>query len=126
MIKLGERLRKLREHKGMTMKAIAQELGISYTTYIHYEKNENEPNNETLVKIAVFYDVSADYLLGIKIKDNNGVISNNDHRLSNNQQKIVELFDILSTEQQNNLIGRAELFAEQNESERKKDEKRSG
>lgn len=51
------------------MKKAAQELDIPYTTYISYEKFDNkdvcrEPNSETLIRIADFYGVTVDYLIG--------------------------------------------------------------
>lgn len=60
-----KRLRQLREEKGLNMRQAANELGIPYTTYISYEKNEREPNSEMLIKIAVYFDCSVDYLIGI-------------------------------------------------------------
>lgn len=46
------------------MKQAAQEVGIPYTTYVGYEKDEREPNSEVLVLLASFFDCSVDYLLG--------------------------------------------------------------
>lgn len=58
------RLKLLREAKGISMKQAAQEMGFPYTTYINYEKNINEPNSEVLVKLAIYYNTTVDYLLG--------------------------------------------------------------
>lgn len=60
------RLKLLRQTRGISMKQVARDIGVPYTTYIHYEKNENEPNSEILVKLALYFDVSADYLLGVE------------------------------------------------------------
>lgn len=51
------------------MKEAAKALDIPYTTYISYEKYDNkdvrrEPNSETLIRIADFYGVTVDYLIG--------------------------------------------------------------
>ena len=46
------------------MRQTAISLGIPYTTYISYEKGEREPNSETLIMLADFFDSSIDYLLG--------------------------------------------------------------
>lgn len=59
-----QRLKELRLLLGWNMKKAAQELGIPYTTYIGYEKGEREPNSETLIKLADFYGVTIDYLIG--------------------------------------------------------------
>ncbi len=54
----------LREQKKLSMAETARMLRIPYTTYINYEKGEREPNSEMLVKIANFFQVSVDYLIG--------------------------------------------------------------
>lgn len=58
------RLTKLRESKKLNMKQTAQKLGIPYTTYVGYEKNEREPNSEVLILLADFFNCSVDYLIG--------------------------------------------------------------
>lgn len=60
-----ERLKQLREEKGKSMRQVAIELQIPYTTYVSYEKNEREPNSEALIRIAMYFDCSIDYLIGI-------------------------------------------------------------
>lgn len=64
LIMFDERLKLLRQSKGINMKKAAEQLGMPYTTYVGYEKNEREPNSETLLQIAKFYDCSVDYLIG--------------------------------------------------------------
>ena len=58
------RLRQLRERKGLTMKDTARALELPYTTYVNYEKGSREPGNDMLVKLADFFETSVDYLLG--------------------------------------------------------------
>lgn len=48
----------------MSMRQVAEKLEIPYTTYVNYEKGLREPNSEMLIKIAKFYGVTIDYLLG--------------------------------------------------------------
>ncbi len=62
---LGQRLRELREEKGLTQKQFAEKLNIHSVTYLHYEKEHNEPPLALLAEIAKFYEVSVDYLLGL-------------------------------------------------------------
>ncbi len=61
---LSERLILLREEKGITKKAIAMHLKIDQSTYGKYELDKREPDYETLLKLADFYEVSVDFLLG--------------------------------------------------------------
>ena len=60
-----QRLKKLREARGITQKMAAHELGIPHRTYASYENNEREPNSEILVRISQTYGVTVDYLIGI-------------------------------------------------------------
>lgn len=58
------RMKALREEKGLTMREAAKQLNMPYTTYVNYEKGVREPNSEVLILIATFYETSIDYLLG--------------------------------------------------------------
>ena len=64
-ILLGKRLKELREEKGLTQKEIAKKLNLHSVTYLHYEKDQREPPLKVLAEIALFYEVSVDYLLGL-------------------------------------------------------------
>lgn len=59
----GNKLRQIRENKGLLQKEVADALKISTSTIGMYEQNRREPDNETLKKIANFFGVSTDYLL---------------------------------------------------------------
>ena len=58
-----ERLKELRALKNMTQKEVAEALGVDRTTYAKYETGGSEPSFEILKRIALFYDVSCEYLL---------------------------------------------------------------
>lgn len=59
-----DRLKKLRLKKNLSMRQVALALKMPYTTYVSYEKNEREPNSETLILLANFFNCSIDYLIG--------------------------------------------------------------
>jgi repressor LexA len=59
----GERLKELREQKGLYPSEVAKILGISRTAYIKYESEETA-HPRKLDELAAFFGVSADYLLG--------------------------------------------------------------
>jgi len=63
---LGKRLRELREEKRYTQRQLAELLHLNSVTYLHYEKEQREPPLSLLADIAIFYNVSVDYLLGLK------------------------------------------------------------
>ena len=64
MTKLSERLCALRQERNLTQLLAADGMGVAFSTYRRYEKNEREPTASVLVQMANFYDVSLDYLVG--------------------------------------------------------------
>ena len=54
----------LRKEKGLSQKEAASQLGISQALLSHYEKGIRECGHSFLIKIAEFYGVSCDYILG--------------------------------------------------------------
>lgn len=59
------RIRDLREDYDLTQRQIAEHFGLHLTTYQRWETGEREIPTHMLKKLAYFYNVSADYLLGI-------------------------------------------------------------
>lgn len=87
-----DRLRALRERKGLTQGGAAKKMGIVRTTYSNYEAGNREPDNDTLRKFAEFYEVSTDYLLGNNTTNDqarNAVIEEY-NRLPQEERKIVD------------------------------------
>ncbi len=62
----AERLLELRKEKGISQAALAKHLQVSYAVICYWETNRSEPTAPNLVKIADYFDVSIDYLLGRK------------------------------------------------------------
>lgn len=58
------RLRDMREDKDLRQREIAEILNVSQTTYSRYESGELEIPSAALIKLADFYGVSVDYILG--------------------------------------------------------------
>ena len=65
MLDFPSRLRNLRIKKSLTQKAMAEYLQITETGYQYYEHGKCETNFATLVKLANYFKVSVDYLLGL-------------------------------------------------------------
>lgn len=59
------KLKELREERNINQKDVAQYLNIAQQTYSRYETGEREPNIEMLKKLAKFYKVSIDYIVGM-------------------------------------------------------------
>lgn len=61
----SKRLKYLRNQKKVTQQQIADYLGISRQGYAKYENSQSEPDHRTIRKLASFFDVTTDYLLGL-------------------------------------------------------------
>ena len=59
-----KRLKDLREDKDLTQTDIANILNISQRGYSHYETGNNDIPTDILIKLADYYGISVDYLLG--------------------------------------------------------------
>ena len=59
-----ERLKLLRKEKGLYQKDVANYLGVDRTTYVKYETGASEPDTETLARLADYFNVSLDYIIG--------------------------------------------------------------
>lgn len=66
------RIKDLRKERGLTQSDLAKVLKVSARTVGFYETCQRDPDTDTLKKMADFFDVSIDYLLGrIDIRDLN-------------------------------------------------------
>ena len=59
-----ERIRELREERGLTQRELAEAIGIDRTAIAKYETGASGAKSEMLEKLATFFGVSTDYLLG--------------------------------------------------------------
>jgi transcriptional regulator with XRE-family HTH domain len=57
-LKPGEKMRKLRGKK--PRRFVAKEIGVSYSSYMKYERNERTPSDSVKKRIAKFYGVSVE------------------------------------------------------------------
>ena len=92
----SEILRILIDERDLTQKQLAQDLEIPVSTLGGYVQGTSEPDFETLKLFAKYFNVSADYLLNLKIGNTQTPLEN----------ELLRIFRSLSTEQQ-------ELYLEQ-------------
>lgn len=83
---LGKRLKKAREDKNLTQTKVSKDTNINNKTLSGYERGISEPDLETIKKLAKYYDVSLDYLLGNSDIKN----STNEYDLSQEELEILE------------------------------------
>ncbi len=86
---LSERLKQLREEKELMQKEIASFLNISTSAYGFYEQDKRTPTPDVLSKLADYFNVSVDYLLG---KTNTRNSSSKDSTPTKKEQKNHDTF----------------------------------
>ncbi len=62
---LGDRLKKLRLERRLTMQEVAIKIGLAKSSYAGYEAGQRKPPLDKLVILAQLYQVSTDFLLGL-------------------------------------------------------------
>lgn len=70
---IGERIAQLRKNRSMSQFQLAKTLNIATSTLGMYETNKRKPNMEMLEKLADFFGVSIDYLLGRETTDKSDI-----------------------------------------------------
>ena len=68
----------LRKERGITQKQAAEDLGVSQALLSHYEKGIRECGLDFVVRVADYYNVSCDYLLGRSAERNGMMLSAED------------------------------------------------
>ena len=65
-IKFAERLKELRQEKGLSQLALSKQIGVKHSTIIRWESGTMIPTITYVAKLALFFNVSTDYLIGLK------------------------------------------------------------
>lgn len=60
------RIKELREEAGISQQMLAKAIGVSQKAVDYWERGVNEPKASYIIKLADFFGVSADFLLGRK------------------------------------------------------------
>lgn len=63
---IGNRVRELRESRGITQTQLARILWISTKALKNWEQNLSDPSVENLINLARYFNVSVDHLIGIE------------------------------------------------------------
>lgn len=62
---MDKRLKQLRKSKEVTLREVSCAIGISLSAYSNYEQGLRVPSIDIIKKLCKYYDVSADYLIGL-------------------------------------------------------------
>lgn len=65
----GANIKKFRQLRGKTQEDIAAYLGVAPQTIYKYEKEINEPDTKTLAKLADYFEITVDELLGRTVNE---------------------------------------------------------
>ncbi len=107
---LRDRIRELAKQKGMSLPVLEAALGFGNGTIVKWDRAS--PNTDKLLKVADFFHVSTDYLLGRE--GTNAVGIEWEEHLSREVKELIEIYTHLSKEEQYNLmfIARYKYFDE--------------
>lgn len=108
------RLQQLREEKNISQGVLAKELGVTRQAYSRYERGERELNYNSLIKLAKFFDVSIDYLLG------NSVYFYPDAVGTDEERELLMLFDKMTSAQKVRFIAYGEGMLGESTASKKK------
>lgn len=112
---ITERIFLVLSDKKLSQKEFASSIGVNEKTVSAWKKNNSLPPADKIPDISDFLRISLEYLL-------TGQEKSSPSELTENEQKIIDTFKSLTYTQQGEIIGRAQLMAEQNESLHRKEE----
>ena len=99
------RIKELRQQKQLDQKDLAQIMQIGKGSISNWEVGRTEPSVEYLIKLANYFEVSVDYLLG---HSNEVGIIETGAALSNDEQELLNLYKRMSSGNKNKLLGYAQ------------------
>ncbi|WKY44191.1 helix-turn-helix transcriptional regulator [Eubacteriaceae bacterium ES2] len=111
MFNFGTRLKQLREYKNITQQDLANLMGLSRPTIAGYEASGKQPDQEKIVWLAKYFEVSADYLLGLT--DDPTPIRNVDQDLDDGHDYGAELEAFLSDQDVSSMFYDYENWSEE-------------
>ncbi len=94
----GDRIKQLRKEQRLSQTELAKFLHVSQQTVTSWETNRADPSSSALSALASFFDVTADYLLGMSEK------KHEDKDLSKNQKLIAYSIDPDTSDEERDAI----------------------
>lgn len=85
----GERLREVRESRGMSQADFEQLVGVSHVQISRYEAGKTEPSLDIITRFAKALNITVDYLVGMVDKDNEYL---NPQDLSPTEARLLDAF----------------------------------
>lgn len=63
---MNERLKQLREEKGVTQKEVAKAIGVTTSAYANYEQGTREPSIQIIINLCRYFNITSDFLIGLE------------------------------------------------------------
>lgn len=110
---IGQRIKELRGSQSLTQREFAQLFNVNNSTLAMWETNKNEPDIETIKRLAQFFDVSTDYLLGLTDEWGNAQPSSGSSsagttkppsELSEDEQELLDIYVSLTLERRRDVL----------------------
>ncbi len=98
------KLRSLIEERNLTQKQVAKDLNIAPSTMGGYVQGSSEPDFETLKILAIYFEVTTDYLLNMRTNKTNDSL----------EDELLRVFRSMTTEQQGLYIEQGKVFVRAN------------
>jgi transcriptional regulator with XRE-family HTH domain len=97
--------------KGLNNADLARVCNLSQGATKNWKKEFN-PNKKSIMRLANYFEVTTDYLLGLSDDPQQKNTNNEITYLSNNEKKLLDAFKQLDSITQNNLVEQAEFYVE--------------
>lgn len=113
MKNFSSNLKDLRNEKGFTQDTTAKLAGVEYGPYCKWEQGKSRPSYEDLIKLANFFQVSIDYLLGNSDDLGNvTIITSFENTLSKNERTLLTQFKKLSASEKDLILKQINSWTE--------------
>ncbi len=116
------RLKELREERDLSQLDVANAIGTSQTNIGRWEKDKNEPSSGYIIKLANFFGVTTDFLLG-REDDFGNVSVNANADLTAEEKTMLELFNKLPEVRRRTVIDTMRFMVESNDRNATQDKK---
>ena len=110
----GQKLKKLRESDNISQVKFAKEIGFSQASIAAWENGTREPGLETLLKIALYFNVSVDYLIG-----NKAIKEKSPSKITSEEQALLDDFRSLPIQERAQAIEYVHYLADKRGSKNK-------
>ncbi len=106
-------IRELRNEKGLTQEELSKKIGVRCGTYCKWEQNRANASYEDLIKLANFYQVSVDYLIGhTDDLGNVTIITTQENSLNKNERTLLSQFKKLSNSEKDLILKQISAWTE--------------